>query len=99
MKQKNSNPETNPPKERIRTESVRGNMPECPKCKNWNALLDGFDYTETRVHYYQCRDCGFKVNATDLVVVIKRLDKPGMGHLSTYTPELEVNGEDYHFNL
>ncbi len=84
------------PPARIKTECVNGNAPECPQCKNWNALLDRFDYTgPDRDHYFECRDCGVVILATDLVVTMKQLDKPGMGSASTFTPVKDILGEDF----
>ena len=87
-------------KENITTECVKGNAPECPSCGNWNALLDGFDHTPhadgtRREHYFECRDCGFKVDAKDLTIRIKTLDKEGMGSASTYTITHEIKGNEF----
>lgn len=82
-------------KKKIRTECVIGNMPECPKCRHWNALLDSRDY-KTGMVFFECRDCGFKVDAPDLIIVEKTLDAPGYGNYSTYTKQGEIPGHKWH---
>lgn len=58
------------------------NLPICPKCGNGNAML--YKHDPSHVYYY-CRDCGYMLIESDVVLVYTILDKPGMGSLSTYT--------------
>lgn len=85
--------------ERVRIEMVRGNAPECPACGHWNALLDDFVYgvdpdgDPVRVEWLECRDCGYRVRWDQVTLVVKELDKPGMGARSTYHVVEEVDGD------
>ena len=87
---------------RIKTECVKGNAPECPSCKNWNALLDSSSLGDPLLNHldpperiFVCRDCQYTVRARKLTIVLKKLDKPGIGNLSTYTPVKEIPGENF----
>ena len=81
---------------RVKTETVPGNAPECPKCKRWNALLDGCRHEpDAMIKIFECRDCGWKVDATDLIIVLKKRDKPGMGHMTTFHVVKEIPGEEF----
>ena len=82
----------------MRTELIiRGtNLPICPKCGNGNAMLDYvtfFDEEKINIEYYKCRDCGFQVFDYEAILVFTKLDKPGMGHLSTYTEVKRVDAD------
>jgi len=81
-----------------RTELIfRGtNLAICPRCDNGNAMLDYPSYNVLRdrtVERYECRDCGYQVYDFEAVLVYTELDKPGMGHLSTYTEVKRIDGE------
>ena len=80
---------------RIWTECVDGNAPECPQCGNWNALLEEFSCAVKMIHNFVCRDCGFAIPASGLIIGLKKLDAPGYGNYSTYTTYREVNGEEF----
>lgn len=80
---------------KVRTECVVGNMPECPQCKSWNALLDSRCYV-AGTKYFECRDCKLRIDCKDIVIITKTLDAAGMGHQSTHSVDREVDGCDWH---
>ena len=50
--------------------TVPGNSPECPKCGNWNAMLEvGAPEIGTNERDLKCRDCGHVVRAGFFEVV------------------------------
>ena len=80
---------------KTKTECVVGNMPECPKCKSWNALLDSRDYRTGKI-YFTCRDCHIEICADNIEIIPKTLDQAGRGNNSTYTKHLAISGNDWH---
>jgi len=77
------------------TQCVDGNAPECPKCGHWNALLDERDFAAGKVKFI-CRDCNFSVLGENLRIVMKKLDRPGMGNLSTYSKTgVVIRGDEF----
>jgi DNA-directed RNA polymerase subunit M/transcription elongation factor TFIIS len=57
----------------IKLHVPRGNAPTCPKCGNWNALLDKTRQSiqdESIILYFECRDCGYTVRADKCKEVI-----------------------------
>jgi hypothetical protein len=54
-------------------ECAIGNSPECPRCKSWNALLDSFDGNDDRfMQWFKCRDCGFTIPKSCVVIQKKQ---------------------------
>jgi predicted nucleic-acid-binding Zn-ribbon protein len=76
-------------------ETVKGNAPECPKCGNWNAMLDGALATDDYRRFFECRDCGFKLFKDEVILKIKEADEPGMGADTTYTEIKRIRGEKF----
>jgi predicted nucleic-acid-binding Zn-ribbon protein len=76
-------------------ETVKGNAPECPKCGNWNAMLDGALATDNYRRFFECRDCGNKIFKDEVIIIIKEADKPGMGADTAYHEISRVEGEKY----
>ena len=75
-----------------------GSAPICPSCSNCNAMLDQFDFDRRTkegapTKYFECRDCGYKIDGSDCDIALMKLDKPGMGNLSTYTEIKRITGD------
>lgn len=76
------------------------NLPVCPKCGSWNALLDEREWDPDNsdiplVKMFRCRDCGWTIRADRTTVIILEVDKPGMGHLTTFHEVRWIPGERY----
>ena len=67
----------------IEIKHILGDSPICPKCGNWNALLDGYSYSKLTgfkpYRYLYCRDCGaqFDEGTYTLVEYEQYQDKSG----------------------
>jgi len=76
-------------------ETTRGNAPECPKCGNWNAMLDGALAQDNYRRFFQCRDCDHKVFKDSAIIILKEADEPGMGADTTYHEVKRIDGEKF----
>lgn len=57
-------------RETLKTESLGGMMPICPSCGHHNAMLGPSRNDETgKWEVYDCRDCGYKCAAVEVVEV------------------------------
>ena len=73
--------------------AVGSDCPICPKCGNWNALLDGviFDHKNNqRIEYLECRDCGYRVIYGDYEIVAIRQDVENREFVGTASDGTEV---------
>jgi hypothetical protein len=79
--------------QRIKLKVHGTDLPICPKCENGNAMFDKRELPERK--WFECRDCGYIVEAENAELIFLELDEKGMGVLSTYHEIKRLNGEDW----